>query len=183
MKLLYLIGVPGSGKSTLTRELTRGITAVQHQKPVAHIRYPACGVIQLGALRESFSGTDAMAMNVQRMVQAFLDTRPAEYVYAEGDRLANGKFFQWCVDNGIELTVAYLDVPDTVVEFRRSKRGSHQSATWLKGRTTKVAKLRNEWAKVSIHGATHPEDAAEELADETVVGRVLWEAGHVGSQT
>lgn len=151
--LLYLIGQPGSGKSTLADALTQGIESVEMERPFAHRLYPACELVELGAHRESFSGTDALPMNIQPKIVAWLQKGTPPFVLAEGDRLANGKFFQAVVDAGWNLRLAYLSLPATVASERRRARevklgSTPQDAKWVKGRQTKARRLAEDWGSL-----------------------------------
>lgn len=144
MNFTYLIGQPGSGKSTLIAALTESQLPSVNRKPFAHIEY-LNGVVQLGAVRADFSGTDALAMDAQPKVLAWLqELAPGSVagVFGEGDRLANGKFFDAVKQLGYNLTVVLLWVPDDLAAERRAARGSAQNETWLAGRLTKVKNLR-----------------------------------------
>lgn len=155
-QLLYLIGQPGSGKSTLVAGLTAGVPSAPVEKPFAHIVWgsgPA--VIELGARRESFAGTDALGMSVQPRVVEWLAGTPHEFVLAEGDRLANGKFFTAVAGLGWEVTVARLAVSEAAAAQRRAARAAAlgiepQSPLWLRGRVTKVRNLAREWATIDL---------------------------------
>jgi GTPase SAR1 family protein len=159
----YLIGEPGVGKSTLMEELTRDLPYEEAEKPFPIRRYD-CGVVELGKRRESFSGTDAYAMNVQPMVEQWLEGVRPRMVMAEGDRLANGKFFQRLVDLGYDLTVYHLYGPEQA-EIRRSERGSHQDPTWLKGRVSKVEKLNFQWLAWHLPADLTPSGIVELMKD------------------
>jgi hypothetical protein len=125
--------------------------------------------VQLGALREAFSGTDALAMDVQPKVLAWLGATPHTTVVAEGDRLANSMFFGAVQRLGWALTVACLATPDDLAGMRRAARGSTQHEAWLRGRATKVGRLAQQWvhprwmldgglplALLATHLAAHP---------------------------
>lgn len=146
-QFLYVIGVPGSGKTTALRTVLGLVPSQQHEKPIAHVVYP--DGIQLGAERGKFSGTDAMPLNVQPQAIKFIGTHPAAILVAEGDRLANDGFFQAVKAHGYALSVVYLDCPPEVAEERRLKRaadGIQQNRIWVKGRETKVRNLAEKWA-------------------------------------
>jgi energy-coupling factor transporter ATP-binding protein EcfA2 len=152
-EMLYLIGQPGSGKTTLIESLTEGELGAVVRKPFAHTVYDRIGVVQLGAQRDGgFGGTDALGMAVQPVVLNWLPTCGYDYVLAEGDRLANDKFFNAVTDMGWNLCVAWIDLPDSVAVQRRAARGSNQNETWLKGRVTKVDKLSRKWGLKRIDG-------------------------------
>lgn len=139
-QLAYLIGVPGAGKTALMRYTLRNVPILaQHSKPFAHIEYPAG--VELGGIRPGFGGTDMLPFNCQPAVVAWLASTMVECVVAEGDRLANAKFFGCAGDLGWELTLFYLYCPDDISASRRVDRGSNQNQSWLAGRKTKVANL------------------------------------------
>lgn len=161
---LYLIGEPGVGKSTLFAELTKDLPYEEAEKPFPIRRYD-CGVVELGKRREAFSGTDAYAMNVQPEVERWLEGVRPRLVMAEGDRLANGKFFQRLVDLGYELTIYHLYGPEQA-EQRRAARGSHQDPTWLKGRVSKVEKLNFQWLAWHLPAELTPYGIVELMGDE-----------------
>lgn len=170
MRLLYLIGQPGAGKTTLLARCLDGLHGETSFIGVPHIRYyqhapaytkgregtimlqsigrKATG-IQLGRERDRFGGTDTLALNIQPLVVKFLDAiirdrSPwGQNVVAEGDRLANAKFFNLVREMGIDLTVACLVTPDTLAAARREERGSQQNESWLAGRRTKVLGLKD----------------------------------------
>jgi ribose 1,5-bisphosphokinase PhnN len=149
---VYIIGVPGSGKSTLMAELTKGHTVMEFSKPIAH-RWIGDGLaMELGRKRDSFSGTDALALNVQPEAMRFVEQHPARLILAEGDRLANDKFFQKIVDSGYDFQLVWVNVRPEVAEERRALRGSNQNATWLKGRQSKVFGLTERWTVWHING-------------------------------
>lgn len=142
MNLLYLIGEPGSGKSTLTAALVQGRRRRVHKEPFAHTLYEG-GLVQLGRERGGgFSGTDALSMSVQPKVVAVLEARAWPNVLGEGDRLANGRFFTAAREAGYEVDVALLQVDEELAAARRAERGSNQDPTWLAGRRTKVNNLQ-----------------------------------------
>lgn len=147
--LLYIIGVPGSGKSTVCRGLTEGLQGAPMPKPFAHIYWPVRTgegfVVELGARREQFSGTDALAMSVQPKVLQWMEHNPERLILGEGDRLANGKFFAAARELGYNVVIAHLDPKEGWVDRWRAARneevGKAQDETWLKGRITKVQNL------------------------------------------
>jgi hypothetical protein len=158
-QLLYIVGVPGSGKTTLMQALTADATRhLQQTVPFGLIWHEwgirdsanTNGVWELGASRAGFGGTDALGMSVQPKVVEWLAQQRPGRVIAEGDRLGNGKFFTSVTDLGYDLRIVVLEINEDVVARRRVSRAAalgvkEQNPTWLKGRTSKVAKLAEAW--------------------------------------
>lgn len=176
-ELVYLIGEPGSGKSTALAALTRPHLALPCRKPFAHIVYagPGWEVTELGGKRDAFSGTDVLALNAQPLVLDWLaNVKPDPLlrglnVVAEGDRLANGKFFSGVLAAGWNLTVIRFVVTAEVAAARRVARAAAlgvppQNEAWIRGRITKVARLAADWPTVDIDAAQPPDAVAAALA-------------------
>lgn len=162
--LLYLIGQPGAGKSSLAAALTDGIDWDEEERPFAHRIARLHGIVELGAHRDSFSGTDALPMNVQPKVVEWLRDEGPHLVLGEGDRLANDKFFAAAVALGWNVRLAYLSVPASVAEDRRLARAAAlgsdpQNPSWVQGRITKSRRLADTWGSHLYRlNATRPVD-------------------------
>lgn len=167
MRLIYLFGVPGSGKTSVFEALTREWTGELIEKPFAHIVY-SNGVIQLGKNRKPFGGTDTLSMAVQPMAVSFLKSQRPKIVLAEGDRLANGKFFEAAREIGYQLCLWYLDTPMSLAEARREQRGASQNEIWLKGRERKVLNLLRKWEDRErvLEGWKAPEVLANQIKEK-----------------
>ena len=145
--LTYVIGVPGSGKSTAMAAATASLEASPRNPKgsPAHVlyldHYLEVKAVQLGGLREKFSGTDALSMSVQPLAISWLSETQWPYLVAEGDRLNNHSFYVAAMRAGYRVEIAWLDLPDEVAQQRREARGSRQDAQWLAGRVTKVKNI------------------------------------------
>jgi adenylate kinase family enzyme len=171
---LYIIGEPGAGKSTLVEAMTHGLKPAELDVPFACRWYRGMDLLELGKRRKDFSGTDALPMNVQPVVEQFLaehDNQPA-FLLGEGDRLGNSKFFSFLRQIGYDLRIIYLDAGGEALK-RRIERGSSQNEAWLRGRATKVKRLAMTEPGVQFIDATGSIDLiVGALADP--VSNALW---------
>lgn len=166
-RLLYIIGLPGSGKTTLTRALVIGRRRRVQTSPFAFTTYED-GLVQLGRDRLGHGGTDALSMSVQPKIVAALQSGVWHRVLGEGDRLANPSFFEAARAAGYIVDVALLAVPVEVAAERRRERGTDQSETWLRGRQTKLENLA-EHVTITLDGTRPVEHAATVLAAHPVI--------------
>jgi dephospho-CoA kinase len=166
MRMLYLIGVPGCGKSTLMARLVQGRRRRVYPKPFAYTQYEG-GIVQLGRERAKFSGTDALSMSVQPVAIAMLETQEWPKVLGEGDRLANSGFFQAARDAGYELDIVLLECPPELAAARCVARGSNQDEKWLKGRYTRIQNLR-PLATTTLDASLSTEQLAVQLSTHPI---------------
>ena len=173
--LLYIIGYPGSGKTTATAlALGDNIVSVE-RKPFAHTVYEIekTNVVELGYRREPFGGTDRLAMSVQPKVIQWLSEDAPDRLYdcslvvGEGDRLSNGKFFTAVCEMGWRLILVYLKVPELMARRRAWERGSRFDEPWVKSRLTKVNNLVKEYNSqvIEIDGNRPKVDVALKLQE------------------
>lgn len=178
MQMLYIIGVPGSGKTTVVRHLTRKLPTEQHSAPyIVWTRYSS-RLIQLGYERKPFGGTDALGMRCQpdmiNKIREWKSLNQYPLILAEGDRLANNSFFEAMIGLGVKLTVVHLATPEAVVITRRKERneriGKAQSDVWLKTRDTKVNSLAAKWVQPRwvLDGSRPVQALSKELAKHPV---------------
>lgn len=180
MRLTYLIGEPGVGKTTLLNAITEGLPGMAARRPFARTIYD-CGVVQLGESHPVFGGTDKLSMSVQPKVVEWAAMPDYPDIVGEGDRLANAKFFQAMKDLGYDLCIVHCHAPSEVAAERRLMRAARhtmkpQDAVWLQGRQTKVARLAKEWSTHKIDtDATLEQLLAGGIATLPVLN-TLWEA-------
>jgi adenylate kinase family enzyme len=172
-RLIYVIGEPGSGKTTAVDAFCSTYVPLDIDTPVPHRAWldgPDLAFVTLGRHRPPFSGTDTLAMNVQPTVTTWL-THPSSppIVLAEGDRLGNGKFFDAMLTAQRDLTVVHLATDPDLAAQRRADRsarsGTVQNPTWVAGRRTKVARLVETYDVVRINGNRPVDEIAADLAN------------------
>jgi len=144
MKLFAIGGEPGSGKTTLMKEIIN-IFGVEPKydsfKLVPYLQKDNIYILGKYEEGEVFSGTDKMSMAVQPEAIKFLTTLPTNaIVLYEGDRLFTASFLEHCLEK-YDLKIIYLSTEKTVRNERYKERGSNQNETWLQGRETKISNI------------------------------------------
>ena len=144
MKIIAIGGEPGSGKSTLMKEVLSKKDWVKVYDKVKLVPYMQSGdnyILGKYDDGETFSGTDRMSMAVQPEAVKFLASLPnSAIVLFEGDRLFTASFLENFVDT-YETDILYLETDKTIREDRYKERGSNQNETWLRGRESKIANI------------------------------------------
>lgn len=168
LKVIAIMGEPGSGKSTLMKQFISLYEWELHEEvPLTPYLYNIKHrIIVLGKYPEgeTFGGTDRMSMACQPEVIKFLDSLDADSnIVYEGDRLSNQSFLENCIEK-FDTSVIYLEVSKEERERRYKERGSDQSETFLKGRITKYERLRTNFSIMMVtetFSHEKPEDTAK----------------------
>lgn len=169
MKIIYVIGAPGSGKTTLTEAFTQDWKdSANHEDPIKfRTHHTEHGdALSLGWLRPAFGGTDTLGNTAILAIEPWLPNIAKDYsiIYGEGDRLANARFFDLCKHIG-DFYLFYLDTDPALCEQRRIQRsaitGKTQNPTWVKGRETKHRNLASTYNAHRIQSGLTPEVGAE----------------------
>lgn len=165
LKIIAMGGVPASGKTTLVKRLLlkfrhepfpKNMETVESFGKLKFHSFPRSRIAVLGLYDgggEVFGGTDRLSMAVQPDAAKFLEyqtrrpTKEYDLIIFEGDRLFNRSFLAKCFDAGAVLGIV-LDVDINTQKKRFKKRKSDQSATFLKGRRTKVENILRELPNV-----------------------------------
>lgn len=151
--LLYVIGEPGIGKTTLVAQLTGERPWEVHAGPIPHQRRGP--VAMPGKPRAAFGGTDTLGMSIARKAEAWVMGLPAPVILGEGDRLAYGRFFDVAASAGYRVHLLYLYGAPGLAAQRRARRQATlgtkpQNETWVKGRASKAARLAAEFGAVRV---------------------------------
>ena len=174
MDTIYLIGAPGSGKTTLTKELQKDWAKVNmYDKPFKYQEYesPNLGkVLSLGWDRPHFSGTDTLGNTVIRQMPEFYEYAQQEgaTIYGEGDKLASITFFELAKQYG-NLYLFCMDTDTDVSASRREERsketGKTQNATWVRGRATKHYNLAMSYKAIMLPGGRPVSEITQIMGD------------------
>jgi hypothetical protein len=157
VRLLYLCGEPGVGKTwtmdRLTEHWSRLPLAPEADAPARDALVDdgtgAVAAVELGRRRDAFSGTDALPQTVITVAETYLTSGRARaetnLLLAEGARLANLRFLGAAADSGWLVLLVNLIGPELAAE-RRAKRAAalgrpEQAASWVTGRRTACANL------------------------------------------
>ena len=149
MKIVAIGGEPGSGKTTLIKEILSAKNWTKKYdafKLVPYLQYENCYILGKYDDGEVFSGTDRMSMAVQPEAIKFLASLPKDSILLfEGDRLFTSSFLEHCLEN-YDLQIFHLKTNEFVREERYKLRGSNQDKTWLQGRETKISNIMSNMA-------------------------------------
>jgi gluconate kinase len=166
----YIIGIPGSGKSTALAKATAHLATLPLDKPLKHVALldpdndHALTAVELGHRRPLFPGTDALSRNVQPRAVSWIATHHARHLIAEGDRLANPSFLDAILNSDYTLRLVWLDTPTDLAASRRAARSTViQNPSWVNGRITKIRNLTDTYETIRLDGTLDPDTIAAEL--------------------
>ncbi|MCQ9384423.1 P-loop-containing protein [Brevibacterium moorei] len=144
-RAVYLIGGPGTGKSTTVRHVLNGVRldppdAAGDAWPLLKVQpFRGRSGAYLGVRGGRFPGTDRLSMAVSpQAVEWALSNRVPEIVVGEGARLGTAKFLA-ALSSSCDLLVGHLVAAEYVTAERFAVRGSAQSDSWVAGRVTAAA--------------------------------------------
>lgn len=154
VKVIYIAGVPASGKSSLMKLVRDNLLADSKEFKHGLCRgiesrdgkYKMLGVFD-GSL---FEGTDKLGMTVINDALQYIGVLQAAgsktVVFVEGDRLFNIRFL-----SKTHALLLVIDANEAVLKWRHIERGDTQTETFLKSRRSKVEnfiaryKVRRIW--------------------------------------
>ncbi|QDH92782.1 thymidylate kinase [Microbacterium phage Sinatra] len=167
-RLVYIVGYPGSGKSTLFTGVTdrhaphkdvilrTEMATVRGVERERHLRGVLLGSdgVTLGRVGTAFPGVDGMQRDTQAMARDWLAAgapmphmRQDRWILLEGSLLAHDKFMSVAMEH-TRLTLLVVTAKDSEAraKARADKIGSdYQKDSWRKGKITQTDKIVN-WA-------------------------------------
>jgi len=142
-KLIGIIGMPGTGKTTLMREWM-AMRDWEEDTPIKLLNSHVHKNIRLFgkyANDDIYGGTDKLSMAVQPAAIEYLKNPSSDINIFEGDRLTTVTFFEEAVKLGHDVSILEVTVSDETREARYKARGSDQSDTFINGRRTKIRNI------------------------------------------
>jgi len=145
MKVLFVVGAPGVGKTTLVRELLehRSYFSVEPKWTMGMNGEVCAAGLYTGA---KFDGADTVPYNgVQAALEFWADKlKTFELTILDGDRFSYKKTVDFFRAQGADVRCLLLDAGDALLAERRAARGTEQNETWVKGRVTKARNFFDE---------------------------------------
>jgi thymidylate kinase len=176
VKLIYLLGVAGTGKTTLINTLTQRWQYRQLiDKPIAHQHWLDTDIgriVTLGKPHAVFGGTDTLSFTAIEQVNNLLSglaKRNVALVIGEGDRFANQRFIDTAQQHATTL-VFYLTAPNDVLDQRRRDRAQQhglkqQDAKWITGRLSKHHRLAKANNAIYLNATQPTTTLAQQVLD------------------
>jgi hypothetical protein len=153
MKIVGLCGEPGTGKTSIVRELLTNEDVWQHRKAGAleYLEYKEGNIFILGKYDgDYFDGTDRLSMAVINDTESFLISRntPTTRVIFEGDRLWCPRFIGTLITLKAEIKLirVYCGMPQFIERHvARNKLGLKQDPKFINSRKTKYDNLMKQF--------------------------------------
>lgn len=164
----YIVGAPGSGKSTLMAELLKGWEPGPYTKWTTkemfghYLQHPERGSgAYLGRLRAEYPGTDALSLSVAPQALLWLQAVPLlglDHIFGEGVRLSHISFLKALAEVS-DLTVIYLSISPELAAARREQRGGKMiSERWVKVASGRVPVLVAACREAGIRVDERPQE-------------------------
>lgn len=166
-KIIAIIGLPATGKSTITKAFLSQFQdwEIKEAPLVPYLQRQNLIVLGRYDEGEKFPGCDRMSMAVQPKAIDFVNDTYANILF-EGDRLGTASFLEHCADHG-ELEILIITSNPTIIEARHLGRKDTQSEQFKHGRETKIDNIRSnfvlmDYVKTFEHNT--PQDTAKIVA-------------------
>lgn len=166
--VLFIVGPPGVGKTTLVRAVLG--------MPLAFIEKPkwtlAVGMCAAGHYKgETFDGADRVPYNgVDEALKYWeKELQDRRVTIFDGDRFSYPKVVErLCKATDVSPKCVILRASNAALTERRAQRGSNQNESWMKGRVTKSEKFFTAFAgaaSISLNAEKPTKTMAAELLE------------------
>jgi hypothetical protein len=158
--ILWIVGEPGIGKTTVARTLLQsyGPRGHEYQSP----KWTCFGnVAGAGHWRGTkFDGADTLPISdIKLALPFFVNVIPAEIAILDGDKLASQGAVQFATEVDCKLMCFHLIGSETALR-RRLARGTHQQEHWVAGRRTKAQNFYNRFPGTRYEVPSIPDTSA-----------------------
>jgi ABC-type dipeptide/oligopeptide/nickel transport system ATPase component len=141
--VVWIVGEPGVGKTTLCRGLIRHFPATRHE--ISNPKWTVFGdkAAAAGFWRgDKFDGADTLPISQIKPAIAYIGTnlRHCEVILLDGDKLASANAVAAVKEMDASRLCYLLEDPE-VAARRRCIRGTNQNETWVRGRATKARRF------------------------------------------
>ena len=141
MIVVFVVGAPGVGKTTLLEGLLDVFNTYEIEKPKWTISDPFALVGHYQ--KKTFGGGDTLGYTqggeaVDYMLHELIQKPELKYLFLDGDRMSTKSILKQVREAGIKPFCWFMTATDKALADRCSNRGSSQNPTWAKGRKTKA---------------------------------------------
>jgi len=154
------VGVPGTGKTTLVRGILEGFRKVEEDEMVAdgmvkYHKFAKQKTLVLGIYDDStFAGTDRLSKGCGPKFREWLVSNCEKYegwsLILEGERFMNHKTMPSLFEQE-SMKLVCLKVSEEELVRRREARNNTQNEKWLKGMTTRVANICDNYCHEEVY--------------------------------
>jgi len=168
-KVLWIVGEPGVGKTTVARKLLELYGEKSWEKSLPKWTGFGSEVATAGWWRgETFDGSDTLPISqIKYSMQYWADElKHIKLAVLDGDKLANKGAVRVAVEQNAQLFAVNIIGEQQAAE-RRLARGSKQDETWIKGRRTKSSNFYRflpEYGWQCLKYQFHADTPADQMA-------------------
>lgn len=163
LKCVAIGGVPATGKSTLVKKIYDKMQQIDFACGLVRGHYDSkynIALVGLYNLKSTFLGTDRLSMAVNKEFLRYASMRSTNIIF-EGDRLFSlnnlNKLRQL-----YDLRIVMLENDNDILANRHKERNDTQSEKFLKGRVTKMKKIKEYFNnKIEVHSLKNLQDSEE----------------------